>query len=55
MPLYEFFCNTCKHRFTRWVQLDERGVPTTPLPQCPKCLDYDVDREISYPARVEVK
>lgn len=55
MPIYEFYCQTCKKHFSRFVQVDERGIMTTGNIQCPHCLDYDVERVLTYPARIEVK
>lgn len=42
MPIYEYRCNTCDHRFERLVRNDI-------VPGCPSCESNDLDRLISMP------
>jgi putative FmdB family regulatory protein len=55
MPLYDFYCWECKHRWEAWVTLDNRGIPQSAPPKCPKCMGHDIDRVLCAPARIEVK
>jgi putative FmdB family regulatory protein len=43
MPVYDYTCCSCKHRFDLLV----RGVMT---PACPKCKSEDLERMLSLPA-----
>lgn len=43
MPMYEFMCRGCGHRFETLVLKD-----TTP--SCPACTSQDLDRLVSVPA-----
>ena len=45
MPLYEFKCRACTHRFDELVRLGE-------TPACPKCGDVAPDRQFSATAGV---
>jgi len=40
MPLYEFECRACRHRF-------EALVRTADLPACPECQGHDLERLLS--------
>ncbi len=45
MPLYEYHCNACGHRFERIVKFSD-----APLRTCPKCGKEALDQLISAPA-----
>ena len=45
MPLYDFKCRACGHRFDELVRLGE-------TPQCPKCGDAEPERLFSTSAGV---
>lgn len=44
MPLYEYQCTACAHRFERIVKYSD------PVPSCPKCGKDAVEQLISAPA-----
>ena len=48
MPLYEFKCRACGHRFEDLVKIDE-------TPQCPKCRDPGPERLFSTSAGVSTE
>jgi putative FmdB family regulatory protein len=48
MPLYDFRCPSCKHRFEELVKLDE-------VPQCPKCGAAPAERLQSFSAAVSTE
>ncbi len=43
MPIYEFVCNKCKHKFEELVKLDLSDAPK----QCPKCKHPKIKKIIS--------
>lgn len=43
MPLYEYSCKQCRHRFEALVRGDE-------TPACPSCASSDLERHLSTPA-----
>ena len=43
MPIYEYECRDCKHRFEAIVRLSEASV----CPSCPSCESANVERLIS--------
>ena len=45
MPLYEYLCNSCGHRFEKIVKFSDE-----PLRVCPKCGKESVEQLISAPA-----
>ncbi len=45
MPLYEYHCSACGHRFERIVKFSD-----APLTTCPKCGKEALDQLISAPA-----
>ena len=45
MPLYDFKCRACGHRFDELVRLGE-------TPECPKCHDKEPERLFSATAGV---
>jgi putative FmdB family regulatory protein len=45
MPLYEYKCNSCAHRFERIVKFSD-----APLKTCPQCGEDAIDQLISAPA-----
>lgn len=48
MPIYEYLCANCKHKFKKLV-----GVVANPSPlQCPRCSSEILNRQISRFARV---
>ena len=46
MPLYDYLCPKCGHRFDQLVKLDQ------PAPPCPKCGAKKTDRQSSWSAAV---
>jgi putative FmdB family regulatory protein len=48
MPLYEYQCRSCRHRFEALV----RSMDT---PSCPSCSGLDLERLLSVPAGVTTK
>lgn len=48
MPLYEFKCRACGHRFEELVRLGE-------VPECPKCRDAAPERLFSASAGVSTE
>ncbi len=42
MPVYEYECNACSHRFEEWQKMSDQPVRT-----CPKCKKKKVERLIS--------
>ena len=42
MPLFEFECNSCKHRFEELISSSSKTVE-----KCPKCEDSDVKKLVS--------
>lgn len=45
MPIYDFICTACGHRFDKLVKLDE-------TPDCPACQDNRVERQLSLSAGI---
>ena len=45
MPLYEYLCNSCGHRFEKIVKFSDE-----PLRVCPKCGKETVEQLLSAPA-----
>jgi putative FmdB family regulatory protein len=45
MPLYEYLCSACAHRFERIVKFSD-----APLTVCPQCGQETIDQVISAPA-----
>jgi putative FmdB family regulatory protein len=45
MPIYEYRCADCGHRFERRQKIDD-----PPIDQCPECDSAGVERLISAPA-----
>jgi putative FmdB family regulatory protein len=43
MPIYDFVCGSCAHRFEEWVRKAET------VPPCPECGATEVTRELSLP------
>jgi len=43
MPIYEFSCRSCAHRFEEWVRKAGDAAP------CPGCGGTDVERLLSLP------
>lgn len=43
MPIYDFRCGSCAHRFEEWVRKAET------VPPCPACGATQVARELSLP------
>ena len=41
MPIYEYECSGCGHRFEFLV------LPSSPTPECPECQEKDLKRLIS--------
>jgi len=41
MPVYEYECPKCKHRFERLVKISD------PLPECPECGHKPVEKAVS--------
>ena len=44
MPIYEYACRSCEHRFELLI----RGTSATPA--CPECKSADLERLLSLPA-----
>ncbi|MBI4509467.1 MAG: zinc ribbon domain-containing protein [Deltaproteobacteria bacterium] len=42
MPIYEYACNSCNHRFETWQRMTE-----SPVDECPSCRGGQVRRLIS--------
>jgi putative FmdB family regulatory protein len=42
MPVYEYECGACSHRFEEWQKISDKPVKT-----CPKCGKHKVERLIS--------
>lgn len=42
MPVYEYECSACSHRFEEWQKINDK-----PVKVCPKCKAHKVDRLIS--------
>lgn len=45
MPLYEYLCGSCGHRFERIRKFSD-----APLTECPSCAGGPVEKQISSPA-----
>jgi putative FmdB family regulatory protein len=43
MPVYEYECSACSHRFEEWQKINDR-----PVNVCPKCKARKVERLISH-------
>ncbi len=43
MPIYDFKCGGCGHRFEALVKLDQ-------TPKCPACSGNEIERLFSFPA-----
>ncbi|MHB1293646.1 MAG: FmdB family zinc ribbon protein [Anaerolineae bacterium] len=46
MPIYEFQCNECQHRFTRLFRTMMSSKDTPPV-ECPNCASHDTRRTVS--------
>ena len=42
MPIYEYACGACGHRFEEWQKMSDKPIRT-----CPKCKAKKVERLIS--------
>src|SRR3954465_2399520 len=42
MPVYEYECGACSHRFEEWQKMSDKPIKT-----CPKCKKKKVERLIS--------
>lgn len=42
MPVYEYECSACNHRFEEWQKISD-----DPIKVCPKCSEAKVERLIS--------
>jgi len=43
MPVYEYECGACSHRFEEWQKINDK-----PVKVCPKCKARKVERLISH-------
>jgi putative FmdB family regulatory protein len=43
MPIYEYECQACGHRFEEWQKMSDK-----PVKACPKCKARKVDKLISH-------
>jgi len=43
MPVYEYECSACSHRFEEWQKINDK-----PVKVCPKCKARKVERLISH-------
>ena len=43
MPVYEYECSACSHRFEEWQKINDKAVKV-----CPKCKARKVERLISH-------
>ena len=43
MPIYEYECSACSHRFEEWQKINDK-----PVKVCPKCKARKVERLISH-------
>jgi len=43
MPIYEYECQACAHRFEEWQKMSDK-----PIKVCPKCKARKVDKLISH-------
>ena len=43
MPIYEYECQACAHRFEEWQRMSDK-----PIKVCPKCKARKVDKLISH-------
>jgi putative FmdB family regulatory protein len=43
MPLYEYICRKCRHKFDEVLTIKEHE---TKKPQCPKCQSTDLEKVI---------
>jgi putative FmdB family regulatory protein len=43
MPVYEYECSACSHRFEEWQKINDK-----PVKVCPKCKAHKVERLISH-------
>ena len=43
MPIYEYACSACGHRFEEWQKMSDKPIRT-----CPKCKAKKVDKLISH-------
>ena len=43
MPVYEYECSACSHRFEEWQKINDK-----PVKVCPKCKARRVERLISH-------
>ncbi len=43
MPIYEYECQACNHRFEEWQKMSDK-----PVKVCPKCKARKVDKLISH-------
>jgi putative FmdB family regulatory protein len=43
MPVYEYECSACSHRFEEWQKINDK-----PVKVCPKCKAHKVQRLISH-------
>ena len=45
MPIYEYECRACRHRFEEFVR--SSSTPTSRLPECPSCHSQELQRLVS--------
>ena len=45
MPIYEYECRACQHRFEEFVR--PSSTPTSRLPECPSCHSQELQRLFS--------
>jgi putative FmdB family regulatory protein len=43
MPVYEYECSACSHRFEEWQKINDE-----PVKVCPRCKAHKVERLISH-------
>lgn len=51
MPLYEYFCPTCKHSFETLRPMQQADMPVT----CPSCREHSTQRVMSLVASSVLK